>query len=552
MSVGSNFTRMFHVVTARRPRVSHRAVSRFGELRHVAPSLRADDPCFVAEWQAGTFAINGAAVTLLGRSPLECHDAPAAWQKALHGFSWLRNVPYDSDDEASVQARLATRALVAQWIAGGRRLPGATSDGDVVARRVLSWLAHSDLLLEDADQRFYDAVMARLAADIRQLDTTWTSLNDEGRIMALVARVTAGLCCTDGAELRVSSERGLHRELERQLTSDGGHVSRSPKMMLALLLDLVPLKHLYAAEHLTMPTALAEAMTRMSTFIAQLRLGDGTLVRLGGGAHDHYDDVAPFGRVERFAPEGSVLFSTSGFGRLAAGATVVVADTGSAATSGAALAFEMSDGLERLVTSAGLDSERSITHSDVRHSTLIFDRGGSLTRRQGEPTLDAPSVAELMVADDGSTTLDATQAGYYGLGVAHRRTLTLDADGATLKGVDTLRPLAGVQVVDALHYAIHFQLDEQVVVTRLGDASSVDLTLASGVSWQFRAEGARLSLETCVLAGPRPKTTLQIVVRGRWPEERALTWQFVRQFTRRDDAGGASFAQKASKKPLSA
>jgi uncharacterized heparinase superfamily protein len=536
VSVGSGFTRMLQVVTARRPRVSHRAVARLGELRHVAPSLRADDPCFVAEWQAGTFAINGSAVTLLGRSPLDCHDAPSAWLKALHGFAWLRHVSYESDDEASGQARSETRALVALWIIRAHKLPTTARGADVVARRILSWLAHSDLLLEDADRHFYDKVMAQLADDIRHINTAWTTLDDAGRVTALVARITAGLCFTDGADLRVSGERALLRELERQLSTDGGHSSRSPKMMLALLLDLVPLKHLYAAEHMQMPTSLAEAITRMSAFVAHMRLGDGTLARLGGGSHNRGDDIAPFGRVERFVPEGSTLFTASGFARLAAGAVVVIADIGSTASSGAALAFEMSDGLERLITSAGLDSERSGVRCDVRHSTLIFDGDGLLTRAPGEPTLDAPSVAEMMAADDARATLDATQAGYYGLGVAHRRTLTLDADGAALKGVDTLRPIAGVQSLDTLHYGIHFQLDEHVVVTRLDDASAVDLTLPSGSSWRFTAEGARLSLETCLLAGPQPKTSLQIVVRARWPDARALMWRLAR----RDAAGGAA------------
>ena len=191
----------------------------------------------------------------------------------------------------------------------------------------------------------------------------------------------------------------------------------------------------------------------------------------------------------------------------------------------------MSDGVHGLVTSAG-GSASSQKQGAARHSTLVFDDPPPLQPGQRLPTLDEPAHAALTHASGGAVTLDATQSDYAALGLAHRRLLTLSPDGRVLDGEDTLRPMAGVAVGSGTAYAIYFQLDPHVVVRPGADAATVDLIAGPGRVWQFTSDH-RLSLEPCQIAGPRPRQSLQLVVRCQWPDVRAVTWRFAR----RDDAG---------------
>src|SRR5262245_13985015 len=114
------------------------------ELLLAPPDLRAHDPSFADEIASGSFGLAGAVADLRGRSPFTIEPPSPAWARELYGFGWLRHL----DSGRPGEHRWLARKLTAEWIRRSRRGPQLAWHPNAVARRVLSSLAHADMLLD--------------------------------------------------------------------------------------------------------------------------------------------------------------------------------------------------------------------------------------------------------------------------------------------------------------------------------------------------------------------------------------------------------------------
>ena len=171
------------------------------------------------------------------------------------------------------------------------------------------------------------------------------------KLLALIGWVQACLCI-GGHERRLDvAERHLIAELERQVLDDGGHASRNPGTLVALLLDLLPLRQCFGARGLAADKSLSGAIDRMMPMLRRLRLGDGQLARFNGMGATERDALAMVLAYDRAGLGDPPAVSRSGYVRLQRGATAVVVDAGPAppldlageACAGC-LSFEMSTG----------------------------------------------------------------------------------------------------------------------------------------------------------------------------------------------------------------
>lgn len=236
-----------------------------------------------------------------------------------------------------------------------------------------------------------------------------------------------------------------------------------------------------------------------------------------------------------------------GYQRLAGGSTVVSVDAAPppvsrAASGGCAstLAFEMSDGLHRMVVNCGgarnggalLPAQLAeALRTTAAHSTLIVadanstavHADGSLGRGVSEVEVDRQEL-------ESGSRLEASHDGYarrYGL--LHRRQLSLSADGRQLVGEDMLLP-AGRRK-RAAPFAIRFHLAPEVEVTLTADNQGALLRVDGGPLWQFRCKGGALAVEESlwVDGAGRPRETQQLVVAGQSPAGGAsVSWLFKR------------------------
>lgn len=477
----------------------------------IAPTdLRTTDATLAHDIYSGRFVFAGSAVDASGVPVFAIAPPSEAWARELHGFSWLRHL---RASELKV-SRSNARALVRDWIRQGSRNHPVAWEPEVVARRVLSWLSQSPLVLEGCDHAFYRRFMRSLTAQIRLL----RRIAPDGppglpRLTMMIAVAAAAVALPDQDRFLRQAGRRLELELAKQILADGGHVARSPVTILDVLADLLPLRQAYSARGLQAPQGMLNAIDRMMPMVRFFRHGDGTFGRFNGTADTPVDLIATILAYDdaRGAPPASAPHS--GYERLAARETVVLVDTGSAppiALSGDAhagwLSFELSSGRHRLIVNCGAGGEpgsrlRRLSRTTAAHSTVTINDtsscrfliGTSLARRAGEVIVEGPARTTLDRSKDeeGADIVVASHDGYVErFGLIHERRLKFSATGHRLDGVDYFRQAPGGRLSRGGKdsFAVRFHLHPNVMVEKLETPGQAQLTLVDGEVWQFAAD----------------------------------------------------------------
>lgn len=501
--------------------------------------LRTSDPTDAADMEAGLFTFAGRVVDTRGRSPFAAVPPTRAWAEALYGFGWLRH----HKAAGTGTARENARSIVAEAIGPRSRQlnRGVGRDPQVVARRVISFLCQSPVLLNGADGTFYARFLSAIGRGVAALEyDAKRSRVPVERLAAATALSYAALCCS-GLENRLRrATRLLSTELDRQILPDGGHVTRNPGVLVDLLLDLLPLRLLYKSRGIDAPPALGLAIERMMPMVRFLRHGSGELALfngMGATAMDRLATLLSYDVVRAPVPDRAPV---SGYERLSAGDTLVVLDCGtapprasSAAAAAGCLSFEMSDGGQRIVVNGGatrVDGDTASWRATAAHTTLELDarssaillnsgRGrmaGWIGRRLGPVVLAGPKSvkAEREVDGGGATVLKASHDGYAKrFGITHERSVKLARDGTSFAGEDRLLTMDGQRAVPAC--AIRFHLHPSVQVEHQAEGREIVLHQPGGPGWRFSAEGALPVVADSVYRGGQEgwRPTRQIVLR---------------------------------------
>ena len=210
----------------------------------VPQELRAADPSFWHEVAEGFFGLACQVAELKGASPFRIKPPSPAWAREVHGFGWLRHFAATEEDEAHE----AARALVVDWITTQRKPAGIAYEPAVIARRVISWIAQANMLLEGTDAKTYARIMSSLNEQLVALNTTWRNSPDGvPRLTCLIAMVLSDLAVSGHDRQLKDAQAQLVAEIGRQILSDGGHVSRNPSVLADIVLDLLPLGQCFNA-----------------------------------------------------------------------------------------------------------------------------------------------------------------------------------------------------------------------------------------------------------------------------------------------------------------
>jgi uncharacterized heparinase superfamily protein len=518
----------------------------------IAPhDLRTADATRAAEIYAGRFVFAGKIVTCHGRSIFELEPPSEDWEVALLGFGWLRHMR--AADTALTRAN--ARALVEDWLSNPNYKRPMARRADVAARRVISMLSQAPLVLGDTDSKFYRRYLRGLAREIRYLRNAMIDIADGvPRLQVLIALCYASLCLANQANhIRVAA-RKLSEELQRQILPDGGHISRNPGALIELLTDLLPLRQTFAARNMAPPPALLNAIDRMMPMLRFFRHGDGNFALFNGMSSTPSDVLATLLAYDDTHGAPMSNMSHSGFQRLDAGNTVVIADTGpppppnvSQNAHAGCLSFELSSGTNRIIVNCGMpstgrDNWRGFARGTAAHSTLTYHETSSCQfvelsaiKRllQGSPIASGPTQVESYREDIANGLLLTTSHNGYlrGFGVTHRRSLMISPDGARLDGEDTIMLASdGRSKNKDRDYALRFHLHPAVKASRLSDARGVMLVLPSREVWTFEALDDRVELEDSVfLAGnDGPRRTSQIIIRQDSHQTPSIRWSFIR------------------------
>lgn len=529
---------------------------RIDQLLIVPTDIRPADPSFWNEVQRGHFGLAGTAAETAGRSPFDIAPPNPVWERSLHGFSWLRHLGAAEDSDAAD----AARRLALEWTErfGTERHGAVAWQPEILARRVVSWLSHAPLLLDPSDERSYDAITRSLGGQLVRLASAWREAPaGHPRLLAAAALLLADLSIS-GRDGRIAADLQLFSsQLARQVLSDGGHVSRNPRVVIDLLLDLLPLKECFRSRGRQPPPALDRAITAMIAMLRRLRHGDGLLARFNGVSVPQQANLATvLAYGEPTADEGGhppPTHGPSGYVRMERHGTVLIADCGGAPplelagdAQAGCLSFELCSEATALLSNGGMPGS---THGDwiaaaratASHNTLVLGETSSarliadagMHRLLGRAPIRGPDdVRAAVTADaDGAVTLDASHDGYLGAhGLLHHRRITLAGDGRRVVGTDRLRPPSGtLRLKRDVPFSIHFHLPPGATC-RLADKVGAVIIEAGAERWRFAGEGARLGIEEGVhfAATAGPLAALQVVLRGATFGETEVRWALSR------------------------
>jgi uncharacterized heparinase superfamily protein len=464
-----------------------------------------------------------------GTEGWDAASGSAVWRSAAHGFAWMRDLRALGTDAA----RLHARALTADWLARGAEEAVADAP-EVMGARLSAWLGHWDFFAATAEDQFRRAVMTRMAQDARDLSAALPAeAEHRGALAALKGAMAAAIALEEDAYLQRAA-RFLPAEIERQFHPDGGHVERSPAMQLLALQDLIEIRNLLHGAGVEPPPHLAAVLDRAAPALRLFRHGDGGLALFNGTRDESsalIDLVLTQGQARGRAP---LDLPETGFQRLQAGRTLIIADTGAPPTGRAAtggdgglpagadrfahagtLAFEMSVGRDRLIVNCGAapaaeEAWRDALRATAAHSTLVLSDTNSAELRPEGLGRRPEQVETARHESAGAQWLESSHDGWRrAFGALHRRRLYLAESGDDLRGEDMVE-VGGDGVVPT--FTLRFHLHPGVAASLLQDESAALLRLPSGIGWKLRAKGARVALEESVYIGGEPRRSSQVVL----------------------------------------
>lgn len=525
---------------------ARRALWPFGRLKAsrllFAPhDLRTADPTTAGDIYSGYFAFAGRTVNSHGESPFEIAPPSEAWAETLHGFSWLRHLR--AADTAI--ARANARALVEEFIGHKHDRGEAARQPAVAARRLISFLSHSPLLLEGADHVFYERFIRHVAQTTDRLQLALAgAVEGVARLQCLIA-VSFAAISLDGQERRLRRfETALSDELERQVLPDGGHLSRNPRIIIELLLDLLPLRETFAARGLEPPRSIIMAIDRMMPHLRLFRHGDGALALFNGMGATPPDLMATLAAYDDARGRPIEHAAYAGYDRLSAGPGTVIVDAGapprganSVEAHAGCLSFEFSSGAQRLVVNCGASrcgapELRLAARATAAHSTVTLDDRSSCVFGLvlGERRVTAGPADVRVARQDTEQGVEwvASHDGYKrAFGVVHTRRLLLAPGGNELVGEDEISASAKMASLPA---AARFHLHPNVKASLIREGEGALLALPSGEVWAFEASGLPVTLEESVFfaAADGRRRTSQLIVDFDAAATPQISWRFAR------------------------
>lgn len=472
-------------------------------------------------------------------------DTPIA--RHFHGFSWLRDLAEASSREHGAPL---VEGLVGRWLVAHGHHADAAWAPELWGERLLFWTAYAPYLLSSRDGGYRSALLNTLARGARHLDASSDrAAPGLDRITAWAGLTVAALTLEGGVPRVARAEAGLMRALAQGQFEDGGLMSRSPHEQLVLVDRLGLVRAAYAAAKQSIPEAFEAAAAAALAALHGVRMGDGGFASWQGG---NPGDLARIVAIsEGCGMRARPLRAARGWGyhRLSALGTIVsldaappplpgMAHAGSAST----LAFELSDGDQRLVVSCGgpgLAASKMPTElvealrSTAAHSTLVVDDSNSTAiMPDGKLGRGVADVAIDRVEDNDASRITASHDGYvrrYGL--VHERRLSLGNDGKLLSGEDKLLQRGRKKLKDAVPFALRFHLAPGIEITPTADGLGAILTSRGAPAWNFRCRGAMLTLEESLHVDGEgiPRRALQFVLVGEASRHGAdIAWQFRR------------------------
>ena len=528
------------------------------ELVLVPQDLRTVDPVLAQEFYGGVYSFAGRSVDTMGNSPFnlpeDWENTSHAWRGDLHGFRWLRHLQSLHNALANSHAQ----SLVGDWINHcGRPQNTIAWQPDIAAKRLMSWLSHSVIIVDQADINLYKKFLHSIGVHIQYLEDNLPDTPDGlPRLQVMLALAYAALCVRMQRSEKYSVARkfhdGLGKMLARQIFADGGHISRCPSVLPEILIDLLPLRQSYERLGIAPSQDFLIAIDRIIPAIRYYRHRDGNFARFNGVTSSQQELIATVLRYDDAMGEPTQEATQSGYQRLTGGPTTVIMDVGkppkgafSNNAHAGCLAFEMSSLRTCFVTNCGAPERKdkvsvAVSRSTAAHSTAVihntssyrFQKKSMFRRHPGNRILAGPArVLCERKKLNGYTQIVARHDGYLRqFGAWHERILQLSDDGNKLFGRDRFFVQGENQPIKKQRddCAIRFHLHPSVNARVEEGSGVISIHASENQVWKFTCDGGEVVLEESIFfaspGGPKPSS--QIVIHLHLSQLSVVNWRF--------------------------
>ncbi|MEE4351041.1 MAG: heparinase II/III family protein [Pacificimonas sp.] len=501
---------------------------------------------------AGTIALRGEQFVLRS-GDWALDSASDAFRSHIYGFTWLRDLAAAASPD---QGAAFLAPILDGWLTRFEDRDEEAWRADRAGLRAAHWLLHAPLILRgDAARRKRLLVHIVQSAEAALVDSAKAGRGLPRLQAAGGALMTAHLVEGGGLSLR-RAEKLFETAAAETVLPHGLPASRTPTTLLQVLDWVQVVRQAPEAQDIAVPDALDDLDGRARAGLRAARLGDGALTALHGGNPlgtkriDHA--LARPGQALRGIGAGAA----SGLQRLEAGQTILLLDAGpppepedNAAAHAGALAFELSDGAERLIVNVGgdvglrtaLDPRLAVMlRYTAAHSTLILSDTNQSVVEPGQPLGAGVDTVSVERADEtagegdgngsGALALTATHDGYRrNFGFDHRRALTLSETGRELSGEDSLVRAGRKRRRIDTEVALRFHLAPGIDVTETADQRGALLRTRGGSLWQVKTESGLLTVDDSLWIGEegRAVRTRQLVIADIVPPEGwSVRWSF--------------------------
>lgn len=494
-----------------------------------------------ARWlvHSGAFTIGGDRLEL-HNADWHPDDVDPCWIDHIHSFDWIR----DLRALGGQQGRESARYMIENWIHNHQSWNEEIWRSDVLGRRLGNWLAGYDFFGESADNQFQELFLDSVVRQVRHLSRALPGfLTGLPLLYAIKGLAYAGLTL-DGREAYL--EQALHlldEQIDKQILSDGGHVTRNPQALLETIRILIDIRAAIRQGGYPAIDKIQHGLDRAVPALRFFRHGDGRF-GLFNGAQILTEEILK-NTVMQAGSRARTLNSLphTGYERISMGRSLLIADVGKPpvwphdqSAHIAPLSFEFSHGRERIFVNCGTHPTcpkwQDALRSTPAHNTLIIDdrnmcdlhKDGSMGHRPKNIVVDRDDKKKNNKND--MVLIDACHDGYVPInGITHRRRFYMIDKGHDFRGEDNLTCSVGLAAPHEI--ALRFHLHPKVQVSLVQGGEEALLRLGNGTGWRFTVVGGDLALENSIYLGEgiRPRKTKQLVIRGKMDSDhRQFKW----------------------------
>ena len=463
------------------------------------------------------------------------NGASQTWNNELHSFCWIR----DLRAVGSNKARIFSRKLVVDWITKFKNWDKLSWRSDILSKRICFLLENFSFYCSSAEEELQEIVIKSLSKQSKHLISyALSDIKGFERIFCVKAIIIASLSFRPLQKyLDLGCNLALN-EIDRQITTEGLHKQKSPKIHLEFLQVLIDIRNFFSLSKKQIPKKINETISKMAAFLKFYRHGDGSLAT--------FNNSTP---VSKFFVDQILLRSNSkikvpdscnilGLHRISENKITVLMDAGNPSKESlyaGSLSFELSFGKKIIIVNSGSPhiqnkkwaeamkssaAHTTLTIDDINSSDIFFEKG-----KKGR----IAKVWSKKYNDGKSHWIESSHNGYKEIfGLIHNRKIHIDTSNKLIRGQDSLIRTPGYYKKKPKLCQIRFHIHPEVEVNGTSGRKKVVLRLNDGEGWEFICSDPIIHIKESIYLGLKntAKRNSHILLKDKVTPDKKIKWMF--------------------------